>query len=90
MFNMTYDTPCKIQGTIRLTKPVQHLGLVIDINGKRWDIRSIFGMGQNCIVQACQRSSLHTYYTDTGTTSCYGVVHQIWKPYRIEIVINEK
>jgi len=80
MFSYVSTSPCEIQGTIKLSKPLSGLGPVVDVNGKRWDIHGIIGD----YVQAALESELHPYYNDTSTAS-YGFVSQSWKPYRISV-----
>ena len=82
MFQLICDgKPCKPHGTIKVSKPIYHLGPVTDIDGKRWDIYGLIGN----MVQACPMSDLHPYYTDTSNNN-YGIVHQRWYPYNVEVV----
>ncbi len=90
MFRMSYDSPCTIQGTIKLKKPVDSLGTVIDIHGVRWNIYGYYsrydkGKPLQQIVQAVPESQMHPFYTDTSAFSGYGVVSQEWLPYRVEV-----
>ena len=89
MFNLTYDSPCKIQGTIEVKEPIYYLGPVTDIYGKKWNIRGIFGVDGKTMVQAYPESSLHPYYTDTSGQQNFGVVHQKWLPYKVKVVSNK-
>ena len=83
MFNLSYTSPCEIQGTIVLTKkPWSGLGIYTDVDGKRWDVRGIIGD----YIQACPVDSLHPYYTDTSGFNDFGLVQQRWLPYKWEVV----
>ena len=78
MFNLSYTSPCEVQGIIILTeKPWRGLGIYTDIDGNRWDVRGVIGD----YVQACPEHGLHPYFTDTSGTQ-YGLVRQRWLPYK--------
>ena len=88
---LSYQTPCELQGTIKLKKRVSGLGCYTDVDGCQWDIHGIKGN----YVQATRMDSLHPYYTDTsstdhfaidGTTGMGGVVSQSWEPWLVEVV----
>jgi len=79
--NLSWFRPSKLQGVIRVTKPIYSLGRVTDVFGKRWDVKAIIGD----TVCACLMSQLHPYYYDTSGQS-YGCVSQKWKPYKYEVV----
>ena len=85
MFSMSSMSPCEIQGTIRVAKPIRKLGTITDINGARWNVRGIFGGRFGNYVQAARESGLHPYFTDTSGAS-FGMVSQEWKPYNVEVV----
>jgi hypothetical protein len=87
MFDMTMTTPCKIQGTIRVSSSIKRLGSVTDVDGVRWDVRGIFGIGGKQVVQAIKACQLHPSYTDTSG-QFYGFVQQSWKPYDVEVVTD--
>lgn len=84
MFSMTSFSPAKLKGTIRVAKPIRHLGHVTDINGNRWHVEAIIG-NQVCAVPMAQ---LHPYFTDTSGDS-FGFVSQRWEPYQVEVVSNQ-
>ena len=83
MFNLSYSAPCEIQGEIKTKRPIymSGLGVYTDVDGKKWDVRGIFGT----IVQAKPLDQLHSYYTDTSGRS-FGLVSETWKPYRNVVV----
>ena len=88
MFSLSYTSPCEIQGVIRVSEPVRHLGFLEDIDGNNWDIRGVFGWDteKGQIVWAAARCELHPYYGSTANDT-YDWVHQRWKPYRIEVCV---
>ena len=43
MWNLSYMTPCEVQGTIRVTKPIRQLGPLTDADGNKWDVRGMEG-----------------------------------------------
>ena len=88
MFKLNYFTECDFVGTIRYHKDKypQRLGLYIDADDKKWDIRGIFYMDSCRWVQACPYSNLHPYYNDTSGMN-FGWVSQQWKPYRLKETI---
>ncbi len=77
-------------GVIKCDKRPMKLRWFKDIEGKTWDIKSLFYDERNeekiQMVHACPVSELHPYYTDTSGSCSYGFVHQEWKPYWIELV----
>lgn len=81
MFNLNYSEPCKIEGTIRMKKPVYRLGPLTDVDGNVWDVRGILGS----VIQAVPHHHLHPFYSDTSGAD-HGFVSQTWKPYQTEIV----
>lgn len=89
MFNFTWTEKCKVAGTIKVKEKVRQPGLLVDIDGNRWNVRGIFGSAgvkdEQQWVQACPEYNLHPYYSDTSTMS-FGYVSQTWKPYLIEVV----
>ena len=92
MFNLSYSSPSKIQGTIEVSEPIQRLGPVTDVHEKQWHIHGIYGYrnesGWEAMVQACPMSAMHPYYTSTANES-FGMVHQSWKPYKVKIVSSK-
>jgi len=83
--NLSYNTESEIEGTIKVYHAPRGLGILTDIDGKRWDIRGIIGR----YVQAVPENELHPYYTDTSGCTNFGLVSQTWKPYLIEVVKKE-
>ena len=81
MFSLSYTVPSEIKGVIRVSKPVCTLGLLTDLDGRKWDVRAIIGD----VVRATPSESLHPYFTDTSGAS-FGFVSQSWEPYKIEVV----
>lgn len=81
MFNLGYSTPCELKGVIVFNKQPSNLGVHVDIDGNKWDIKGIFG---NAYVWACPLNELHPYYSDTSGQS-FGLVQQSWKPYGLLI-----
>ena len=88
MFNLSYDTPCEIQGIIEVDKPIYMLGPVTDIHKKQWDIRGVYSKDGKAVVQACPMSSMHPYYTSTCNQN-FGMVHQRWLPYKVKVVSSK-
>lgn len=83
-FYMYSTSPCEIQGTIRVAKPIRSLGRVRDLDGQIWDVEGIQQISGRMTVAAVKVEDLHPYYDDTS--GCiYGYVSQTWKPYRVEV-----
>jgi hypothetical protein len=83
MFSLTMTAPCEVQGTIRVTKENRYprLGPLTDADGKKWDVEAVFGQH----VCAVPMDLLHPYFYDTSN-QCFGLVHQVWKPYKLEVI----
>ncbi|MFW6046318.1 MAG: hypothetical protein ACOCP4_00745 [Candidatus Woesearchaeota archaeon] len=86
MFRFTTLQPSEIAGTIKLSKKISGLGTYEDIYGRKWDVNAIIGN----IVCAVPLENLHPYYKDTSSFNNYGLVHQEWLPYKVEIVEDNK
>ena len=82
MFRMQSFQPAELAGTIKVKKPIYGLGDVTDVDGKRWNVNAVLGT----TVCACPCSEMHPYFSDTSTSSSYGLVSQVWKPYKVEVV----
>ncbi len=85
MFDLAYSSPCPIQGTIRVAKPIMRPGPLTDLDGRHWNVWGIIGK----VVIAVRESELHPYYTDT-TNHTYGIVQQRWQPYKVKIVEEQE
>ncbi len=78
MFNLTYTTPCEIQGHLKFKKSPMYYGVGIyeDVNGTRWDV---WGVIRDIVlarpVDGCSRYS--TSINSNGYSIC-------WKPYTYE------
>lgn len=81
MFNLTYFSESKPEGTIKFERFPNHLGNFKDVEGNIWNINAILGK----TVCACKVSELHPYFSDTSTFCNYGMVSQTWKPYLVEV-----
>jgi hypothetical protein len=88
MFNLSYSSPCEIQGTLIFDHQPRSLGYHKDIHGNIWDIRGYYGLkNQKAWVQACAKKLLHPYYSDTSGKQ-YSLVSQSWLPYYVEVIKN--
>jgi hypothetical protein len=89
MFNLSYNSPCEVQGTLIFDHNPWSLGPHKDIHGNTWDIRGYFGLkGQRAWVQACPKEILHPYFYDTSNQP-YSYVSQSWLPYYVEVIKKE-
>jgi hypothetical protein len=88
MFNLSYSSPCEIQGEIVLKKWPGSLGDYKDVvTGQIWNIIGIFGSRDEndelgYWVQAVPMGQLHPYYRSTALES-WGSVSQRWLPYKV-------
>jgi len=85
MFNFSYTSPCKIQGTIRVRGRFPWMGRMTDIDGVDWDVKGSYSRGGTIIALACRADFIHPYYTSTAMES-FGLVSQSWKPYLVEVI----
>lgn len=78
MFNLTYSTPCKIQGHLKLKRSPMYYGVGIyeDIHGTRWDVWGVI----NDIVLARPVDGCSRYSTSFDSNG-YSIS---WKPYTYE------
>lgn len=76
---ISYESPCELQGHLKLKKCPAYYGIGIyeDVDGNRWDIRGIYG---NDFVQARPLDG-HCFYKTTGEICSYSIS---WKPYSYE------
>jgi|TARA_Y100000310_G_scaffold342450_1_gene445763 hypothetical protein len=85
MFNLSYTSPCEIQGVIKVFKPIWNLGDVTDVDGNEWNVRGIINNEKGYFVQAVSKNQLHPYFCDTSGGD-YMSVNQTWKPYKVEVI----
>lgn len=99
MFDLSFSSPCEIQGEITLKKWPTTLGNYEDVvTGESWNVRGIFGgRDENdemaYWVQAVSLGGLHIHYKRTDGLTDYdpqgtapensGIVSQRWLPYKV-------
>ena len=90
MFYLSYTKESSLKGTIKFTKECNPrysgIGIYTDVNGQRWDVEAVIGNEKEIYICAVKLEELHPYYKDTSGYRNYGMLHQTWEPYKMEIV----
>lgn len=79
MFNLTYSTPCPIQGHLKFKRSPAYYGIGIyeDVNGVKWDVWGV--IRDTVIARPVDNSPI--YSTESNVCQEYTVT---WKPYTYE------
>ena len=94
MFKMYCNSPCQIQGTLKLKRdPFWYgMGYYEDEDGVKWDIVGVIGGvigGKGEPYVQARRVDNHSTYYGTGTNdNCYG--SHTWLPYKVELVMEKE
>jgi hypothetical protein len=73
--------------TLRLTRDPFYYGLgdYEDIDGVKWNVRCVIGIGERPYVNATRADNLHPYFGSTANEQ-FGLVTQSWEPYYVVVV----